>query len=207
MATVSTRLGTWVLPLHPREGLRACRGGRLLAPTQACMFIHRPVLGRGLLPGDPQSHLTASWEDTMPGRVPGRTGLEVRLCDLGQPPLPLWASFHYREREGWPKPTLKAQSPSSSSLEVLGSLKYPLDRNLPLKPLGPELVRGDEKTLCSKKLSSPEARAWGPGASSGTPASSSFLSLQQGQTQRLKGGSSHQYRPVCRTASQALKCI
>lgn len=78
-------------------------------------------------------------------------------------------------------PTLRAQSPSSSSSpEALGSLNYPLGSNLSLKPGGPEPVWGDEKTLQRKGL--------GAGASAGTPTGSSFLSLQQGQTHGLKGG-------------------
>lgn len=132
--------GCLVLPGSPREGLLGF--GR----RGCCHQLWCPVLpSRGLLPRDPHPTLTASWEDS--GRLPGRTDPEALLCDLGQPPLPLWASFHCRERGDM------AQVHSTSSESQLLFLPRSLGIskmspwqdwhwNLSLKPRGPEPVWG-----------------------------------------------------------------
>lgn len=146
----SRQTGRLVLPGSSWEGLLGF--GR----WGCCHQLWCPVLpGRGLLPRDPHPILTASWEDATSGRSPGRTDPEALLCDLGQPPLPLWASFHCREKGDMAQ--VHSTSSESQLLFLPGSLGISKMSpwqdwhwNLSLKPRGPEPVWGDENTLQEK---------------------------------------------------------
>lgn len=122
------------------------------------------------------------------GRLPCRTDLEALLCDLGPHPWPLWASFHAGKRG-------RGSVHSKSSEPQL----FFLSRSLGVSEMSPQQEpvtqawwsRGGGRRgggLGMRKRCRGKVCSLGAGVSAGTPTSSSFLSLQQGQTHRLKGG-------------------